>query len=103
MAAQPSAIEFLERHPLREFEVGVRKFVPLRITNLQVDYDDGLWSVSLPLLDAVGSSANFQEARQKLFEYIDILWNEYVLCPEHELGETGKMQRDLLLELFSVS
>jgi len=103
MASQPSTIEFLEKHPLQEFEVGVRKFVPLRITNLQVDYDDGLWSVSLPPLDAVGCSQDFREARQRLFEYIDFLWNEYVLCPEQELGETGKMLKDLLLELFSVS
>jgi len=103
MAAQPIAIEFLERHPLREFEVGTRKFVPLIITNLEVDYDDCLWSVSLSPLDAVGCSQDFLEARQKLFEYINFLWNEYVLCPEPELGETGKMQRDLLLELFSVS
>ena len=28
-----------------------------------------------------------------LFEYIDFLWNEYVLCPVEDLGETGKMQR----------
>ena len=42
MAAQPSTIEFYERRPLQEFAVGVRKFVPLRVTNLQVDYDDGL-------------------------------------------------------------
>jgi hypothetical protein len=103
MASQPSTIEFFERHPLREFEVGVRKFVPLRITNHQVDYHDGLWSVSLSPLDAIGCSQDFLEARQSLFEYIDFLWNEYVLCPEQELGETGKMQRDLLLELFSVS
>jgi hypothetical protein len=103
MAAQSSTIEFFERRPLQEFDVGVRKFVPLMVTNLQVDYDDGLWSVSLSLLDAVGSSQDFQDARQKLFEYIDFLWNEFVLCPEQELGETGKMQRELLLELFSVS
>ena len=103
MASQASAIEFLERHPLQEFEVGVRKFVPLVVTSLQVDYDDGLWSVSLPFLDAVGISADFQEARMRLFEYIDFLWNEYVLAPEEELEETGRMQRSLLLELFSVS
>ena len=103
MAAQSSTIEFFERRPLQEFEVGVRKFVPLRVINLQVDYDDGLWFVSLSLLDAVGSSQDFRDARQKLFEYIDFLWNEFVLCPEQELGETGKMQRELLLELFSVS
>ncbi|RQW77282.1 MAG: hypothetical protein EHM14_14745 [Methanothrix sp.] len=103
MAAQSSTIEFFERRPLQEFEVGVRKFVPLRVTNLQVDYDDGLWAVSLSPLDAVGSSQDFRAARQKLFEYIDFLWNEFVQCPEQELGETGKMQRELLLELFSVS
>jgi hypothetical protein len=51
----------------------------------------------------VGCSQDFREARQRLFEYIDFLWNEYVLCPEQELGETGKMLKDLLLELFSVS
>lgn len=103
MAAQPSTIEFYERRPLQEFAVGVRKFVPIRVTNLQVDYDDGLWIVSLPPLDATGSSPDFQEAKRLLFEYIDFLWNEYVLCPEEELGETGKMLRELLLELFSVS
>ncbi len=103
MASQPSTIEFFERHPLQKFEVGTRKFVPLRVTNLQVDYDDGLWSVSLAPLDAVGSSQDFQEAKRLLFEYIDFLWNEYVQCPEEELGETGKMLRDLLLELFTVS
>lgn len=103
MAAQPLTIEFMERHPLREFKVGVRKFAPLRITNLEVDYDEGLWSVSLHPLDAVGCSQDFLEARQRLFEYIDFLWNEYVLCPEQELGETSKMQSDILLELFSVN
>lgn len=95
--------EFLERHPLREFQVGTRKFVPLRATNLQVDYDGGLWSVSMSPIDAIGCSQDFPEARRKIFKYINFLWNEYVLCPENELGETGKMQRELLLELFSVS
>ena len=103
MASQASAIEFLERYPLLEFQVGVRKFLPLVVTSLQVDYDQGLWSVSLPFLDAVGISSDFQEARQGLFEYIDLLWNEYVLCSEEDLGETGRMHRNLLLELFSVS
>ncbi|MGV8176137.1 MAG: hypothetical protein ACP5OU_10605 [Methanothrix sp.] len=103
MAFQASAIEFIERHPLQEFVVRGRRFVPLVVTSLQVDYDEGLWSVSSPFLEAVGTSADFQEARKRLFEYIDFLWNEYVLCPEEELGETGKMQRNLLLELFSVS
>ena len=103
MSSQASAIEFLERHPLQEFQVGVRKFVPLAITSLQVDYDDGLWAVRLPFLDAVGISSDFQEARHRLLEYIDFLWNEYVLCPEEELEETGRMQRNLLLKLFSVS
>ena len=103
MTTEPSAIEFYERRPLQEFAVSTRKFLPLRIINLQVDYEDGLWIVTLPPLDAAASSQEFQEARQMLFEYIDYLWNEYVLCPEEELGETGKMQRDLISELFSVS
>ena len=103
MAAQPSTIEFYERRPLQEFRVSTRMFLPLRIINLQVDYDEGLWIVTLPPLDAAASSLDFQEARQMLFEYIDFLWNEYVLCPVEDLGETGKMQRELLLELFSVS
>jgi hypothetical protein len=103
MAEEPSTIEFYEMRPLQEFTVSTRKFLPLRIINPQVDYEDGLWIVTLPPLDAAASSQDFQEARQMLFECIDCLWNEYVLCPEEELGETGKMQRDLLLELFWVS
>jgi hypothetical protein len=102
MASQPLTIEFYERRPLQEFSVGIRKFVPLRSINLQVDYNEGLWIVSLPPLDATGSSQDFREAKRRLFEYIDFLWNEYVLCPEKELGETGTMLRDLLLELFTV-
>ena len=102
MAEEPSTIEFYKMRPLQEFAVSARKFLPLRIINPQVDYEDGLWIITLPPLDAAASSQDFQEAREMLFEYIDCLWNEYVLCPEEELGETGKMQRDLLLELFSV-
>ena len=68
-----------------------------------MDYYDGLWSVSLSPLDAVGCSQDFREAKQRLFEYIDFLWTEYVLCPEEELGETGRMLKDLLLELFTVN
>ena len=103
MAAQPSTIEFYERHPLQEFIVGTRKFIPSRPINLQADYDDGLWTVSIPHLDAVGRSEDYHEAKQMLFEYIDFLWSEYVLCPEKELGETGRMLRDLLQEMFMVN
>jgi hypothetical protein len=102
MAAQPSTIEFFERHPLGEFIVGTKRFVPLIPIKLQVDYDEDLWIVSLPFVDAVGSSINYHEAKQMLFEYIDVLRSEYVLCPEEELGETGKMLRDLLKEMFKV-
>jgi hypothetical protein len=103
MAAQPSTLEFNERRPLQEFRVSTRMLLPLQIINLQIDYDEGLWIVTLPPLDAAASSEDFQEARQMLFEYIDFLWNEYVLCPVEYLGEAGKMQRELLRELFSVS
>ena len=102
MAAQSSTIEFYERHPLVEFIVGTRRFVPKIPINLQVDYDEGLWIVSLPFVDAVGTSIDYQEAKLTLFEYIDVLWIEYVVCPEEELGETGRMLRDLLQEMFKV-
>ncbi|WP_333655741.1 hypothetical protein [Methanothrix soehngenii] len=100
MAAQSSTIEFYEKHPLMEFFVGARRFVPRIPINLQVDYDDGLWIVCLPFVDAQGSSIDYHEAKLKLFEYIDFLWSEYVSCPEEELGETGRMQRELLQEMF---
>lgn len=102
MAAQPSIIEFYERHPLGEFIVGAKRYAPLVSTNLQVDYDDGLWIISLPFVDAVGYSTDYNEAKQMLFEYIEVLWEEYVLCPESELGETGLMLRELLQEMFRV-
>jgi hypothetical protein len=102
MAAQSSTIEFYERHPLMEFVVGTRKFVPEIPLNLQVDYDNGLWIVSLPFVDAAGSSIDYNEAKLMLFEYIDFLWSEYVSCPSRELGETGRMQRELLQEMFRV-
>ena len=56
MAAQPSTIEFYKRRPLQEFAVSTRKFLPLRIINLQVDYEDGLWIVTLPPLDVFADS-----------------------------------------------
>ena len=71
---------------MREFRVSARKYLPLRTINLQVDYDGDLWIVTLPPLDAAASSQDFQEARLMLFEYIDFLWNEYVLCPVEDLG-----------------
>ncbi len=76
--------------------------MPLIPINLQVDYDEGLCIVSLPFVDAVGSSTDYHEAKQMSFEYIDVLWSEYVLCPVEGLGETGKMLRDLLKEMFKV-
>ena len=66
MAAQPSSMEFYEKRPLQEFRVSTRMFLPLRIINLQVDYDEGLWIVTLPPLDAAASSLDFQEARKML-------------------------------------
>jgi hypothetical protein len=102
MAAQPSTIEFSERHLLGEFNVGTRRFVAMVPISLQVDYDEGLWIVSLPFVDAVGSSSDYHKAKKILFEYIAVLWSEYVLCPEEELGETGKMLRDLLQGMFKV-
>jgi hypothetical protein len=103
MAAQPSTMEFYERRPLEDFVVGNRKFSPKASVNLQVDYEDGLWIISFPFLDAVGRSTDYFKAKRMLMEYIDFLWTEYVLSPENELGETGKMLRETLQELFRVS
>ncbi|MCK9441952.1 MAG: hypothetical protein M0Q13_11095 [Methanothrix sp.] len=103
MAAEPSTIEIHERKSSAGFRCEHEDVLLLGIINLQVDYEDGLWIDTLPPLDAAASSQDFQEARQMLFEYIDFLWKEYVLCSVDELGETGKRQRDLLLELFPVN
>jgi hypothetical protein len=51
----------------------------------------------------VGRSTDYFKAKRMLMEYIDFLWTEYVLSPEEELGETGKMLRETLQELFRVS
>jgi hypothetical protein len=95
---------FLFRVDQKRIGVSLNRRVKIELakTNLQVDYDEGLWIVSLPFADAVGSSMDYREAKLKLFEYIDVLWSEYVSCPEDELGETGRMQRDLLQEIFKV-
>lgn len=83
--------------------VGSRKFSTKASINLQVDYEDGLWIISFPFLDAVGRSTDYFEAKRMLMDYINLLWTEYVLSPEEELGETGKMLRETLQELFQVS
>lgn len=83
--------------------VGSRKFSTKASINLQVDYEDGLWIISFPFLDAVGRSTDYFEAKKMLMDYINLLWTEYVLSPEEELGETGKMLRETLQELFQVS
>ncbi len=83
--------------------VDSRKFHLKASINLQVDYEDGLWIISFPFLDAVGRSTDYFEAKRMLMGYIDFLWTEYVSSPEEELGETGKMLRETLQELFRVS
>lgn len=83
--------------------VGSRKFSTKASINLQVDYEDGLWIISFPFLDAVGRSTDYFEAKRMLMDYINFLWTEYVLSPEEELGETGRMLRETLQELFQVS
>jgi hypothetical protein len=79
------------------------KFIPNLPLDAQVDYSDGFWTLSLPYVDAAGRGKDFYEAEKMLEDNLHFLWNEYVLCPEEDLGETGKMLRALLLELFAVS
>jgi len=103
MASQPSTIEFYEPRPLGDFVVGERRFSPKISINLQVDYDQGLWIISLPFVDAVGRSTDYFDAKRSLMEYIDFLWTEYMLSSDEDLGETGKLLRSIIQELFTVS
>jgi hypothetical protein len=100
MAVLPTAIEFFERRPLEDFVVGKRKFSPKASINLQVDYEGGLWIISFPFLDVVGKSTDYFEAKKMLMDYIDFLWSAYVSSPREEMGETGKLLRETLQELF---
>jgi hypothetical protein len=64
MAAQPSTIEFYERRPLEDFVVGQLKFSPKASINLRGDYEDGLWIVSIPFVDAAGKSGIISKPRR---------------------------------------
>ena len=96
-------IEPYESYSLEEFEVDNRNFLPKVPIEVMVEYDEGLWILSVPYLDAMGYSNDYYEAENLLHEYIDQLWTEYVLCSEEDLGETGKLFRELLIGLFKVS
>jgi hypothetical protein len=52
------------------------------IADLHVNFNDDLWSVSPSMRNAVGISKDFIRYRQKPFEYIEFLWNVYVLYQE---------------------
>ena len=95
-------IELFDKYPMGEFELGGLKFIPNLPIDAQVDYNEGYWTLSLPFIDAVGRAEDFYNAERNLNEHVHFLWNEYVLCSEDELGETGKMLRTILLELFKV-
>lgn len=96
-------IEPYESYPLEEFEVDDRTFTPKIPIEVSVEYDEGLWILSIPYIDTVGYSTDYYEADNLLHDYIDELWTEYVLCPEEDLGETGKLLREMLLGLFKVN
>ena len=93
-------IELFDKYPLTEFDSDGLKFVPNLDIETQVDYNDGFWTLYLQFIDAAGRAEDFYEAEKMLREHVRFLWNEYVLCPEDELGETGKMLRELLQEIF---
>ncbi|MBN1323884.1 MAG: hypothetical protein JW986_07815 [Methanotrichaceae archaeon] len=96
-------IERFERYSLDDFVVAGRTYSPKIPVDVQVDYEDCLWLLSHPILDAIGKSADYSEAQTMFEEYIDFLWNEYVSCETDDLGETGKMMRDILQLIFEVS
>ncbi|RQW78528.1 MAG: hypothetical protein EHM14_11705 [Methanothrix sp.] len=96
-------IEPFESYALEEFEIDSHHFMPKKPIEITVEYDDGLWILSLPYIDAVGYSNDYYEAEDLLHDYLEELWSEYVTCPEEELGETGKLLREMLLDLFEVN
>ncbi|GEM_PF-676081 len=96
-------IESFDKYPLIEFDLDGMKFTPKIPIEIQVEYDDGVWTLNLPFIDASGRSENYYEAENMLREHVHFLWSEYVLCSEEELGETGKILREILLEIFKVA
>jgi hypothetical protein len=96
-------IEPYESYQMEEFEVGDRTFISLNPIEVSVEFDEGLWTLSIPYIDAVGYSTDYYEAENLLHDFIDELWTEYVLCPEDDLGKTGKLLREMLLGLFKVN
>lgn len=96
-------IEPYESYQLEEFEAGDRIFVPRIPIEVSVEYDEGLWVLSIPYVEAVGYSTDYYEAENQLHDFIDELWTEYALCPKDDLGETGKLLREVLLGLFEVN
>jgi len=96
-------IEPFDKYPIAEFEYKGTKFSPNFSIDAQVDYNAGYWTLSLPFIDAVGRAEDFYNAERMLNEHVHFLWNEYVMCSEDELGETGKMLRIILLEMFKVT
>ena len=96
-------IELFDKYPLIEFDFDGMKFIPNLSIETQVDYDDGFWTLSLPFIDSVGYADDFYDAERMLKEHVHFLWNEYVLCSEDELGETGKMLRKILQDIFKVT
>lgn len=95
-------IELFDKNPLLEFDLNGLKFTPNIPIEAQVDYGEAFWTLTLPFIDASGRSEDYYEAEKMLKEHILFLWNEYVLCPEEELGETGKMLKTILQEMFKV-
>jgi hypothetical protein len=96
-------IELFDKYPLVEFDFDGLKFTPNLAIETQVEYNEGFWTLHLPFIDAVGRAEDFYEAEKMLEEHVCFLWNEYVLCPEEDLGETGKMLRAILQEVFRVN
>lgn len=96
-------IKPFESYLLDEFEINGHHFVPKKAIDIAVEYDDSLWILSLPYIDAIGYSTDYSEAEDLLHDYLEEQWTEYVLCPQEDLGETGMLMREMLLELFRVS
>jgi hypothetical protein len=96
-------VEPLKSIELPPFQLEGLSFAPIRKTFANVDYIEGEWRLSIPVVNAVGYGDTYERALDKLKEHLYVLWDEFVNCDDSVLGETGVLLRKLLIKLFKVS
>ena len=93
-------VEPLDSIEISPFDIEGLSFKPIRKVTASVDYVEGSWRLSIPGINATGYGSVYEKALSELREHISFLWDEYVICDESVLGETGILMRELLMKLF---